>query len=222
MGQYMTRSKLLTSALGAAFLGAVAMATPAHALDAKQCLPMAEMNAALKADNQRSLILGNRHGMAVVVNGDARNGVLTPNYMNAVTSNADGSVGYQIEGDQPRDQISTQVCVRAKLTNVQLLDARSTDIPNAVLLGGAFNQGVRELAEKGTRPMLVADTVFGTQKGLPLVVFGNLAHRSGGLITRLPDGTPQTLAVMGQTDYTPEALSRLNRPRVLALAGGSD
>jgi hypothetical protein len=35
-------------------------ANTAAALEPKQCLPIAEMNAALKADGQRSLIIGDR------------------------------------------------------------------------------------------------------------------------------------------------------------------
>jgi hypothetical protein len=94
------------------------------------------------------------------------------------------------------------------------LDARQPGIQEQVLLGGAFDAGVRDLASRGTRAMLVADTLHasenGERLGLPLVVFGNMQQGAGALYTRLPDGRAQLLAGMHATEYTPAALQRLS------------
>jgi len=184
---------------------------PALALEPKQCLPLFEMNAALKADGQRSLILGNREALNDPT-GHAKDMTVT-RYANIVTSNLDGSLGYQIEGDLPRAQASVTMCVRARLTNIKLFDANKPGPPQEVMLGGLFSKSVLGLEAKGTRAMLKAETLHpnaggGYHLGAPLVVFGNMEGRSGSLTTMTSKG-PQLLAVMGDVDYTPEALRRL-------------
>jgi hypothetical protein len=182
------------------------------ALEPRQCLPLAEMNAALKAEGQRTLIIGDRK--AVNDAPDRASGVRVTRYANAVTSNADGTLGYQIEGDRPRAQPSTSMCVRAKLARVRLLDARKAGVQTAALLGGAFDAEVRDKEKIGTRPMLIADTMQtgpdgSVRTGLPMIVFGNVAGRSASIYARLANGDPAFLVLMGDTDYTPEALRRL-------------
>ncbi len=207
----MALNKKLIASIGGAFLAAGTLAAPALALEAKQCLPMAEMNAALKAEGQRTLILGDR--LALQNPTGKVSDASVDKYANAVTSNADGSLGYQLEGNKPRVVASTSMCVAAKLTDIRLYDARKTDIPNAVMLGGRFNGVVQELAAKGSRAMVVANTLHANgdaiRRGLPLVVFGNVDHRTGSLSTMTAQG-PQMLALMGDVDYTPEALRRLS------------
>jgi len=210
----MSRSKTLGPILGAAFFAAGACASvPAYALEAKQCLSMADMNAALRAEGQRTLIIGDR--MAINDDASRSSGVRVTRYVNTVTSNMDGSVGYQLEGDLPRSQSSTTVCVAAKLTNVRLFDDRKATIPAAAYLGGQFDTVVRDLAALGTRPMAVADTIHPDghgryRTGLPVVMFGNPEGRSGSIQTKLVDGTPQFLVGMSDTDYTAAGLERLN------------
>lgn len=138
-----------------------------------------------------------------------------------ITSNADGSLGYNLAGDRPREEPSTNVCVGAKLTNVRLYDARQTAIPRDAYLGGSFNTLVNDNAARGTRPMVVADTVFsdgdgGTRLGRPIVLFGNVEGRSASLVTYTANQEPARLALMVDTDYTPAALERINGGRTLA------
>lgn len=212
----MNRTMIANSMLGATFAAAMMASTPALALEPKQCLPLAEMNAALKADGQRTLILGDR--LAIQDPTGRAEDMYTNRYANAVTANGDGSLGYQIEGDKTRQQASSTMCVRAKLTNVRLFDASQPGTPKAALLGGAFDDNVRELGAKGMRPMLVADTLHGSdasRRGNPLVVFGNVSSGTGSLTTQTSDG-PKLLAVLGDTDYTPEALRRLKAGASLA------
>jgi hypothetical protein len=209
-GFVMKKTALISTALGAAFAAALGIASPAYALEARQCLPMAQMNEALRAEGQRTMIIGDR--VAINDAPQTTSGVAVTRFVNTVTSNADGSVGYQLEGDLPRTQTSNNVCVRAKLTDLHLYDVRRSEIPAAAFLGGRFDAAVRENAAKGTRPMLIANTVRANGgAGLPFVMFGNATSRSASITTRLPDGEAQFMVLMGDTDYTAAGLARLNQ-----------
>lgn len=217
-----TLSNAMKSFRTAAVVGAgalMACANPAFALEPGQCLPMAEMNAALRAEGQRTMIIGNRS--AVQERDAAGNVTAVVERAEVITSNADGSVGYNLGGNRPREEASTEMCVGAKLTNVRLYDARQTAIPRDAYLGGTFNQVVDRNAALGTRPMVVADTVFsndngGTRLGRPIVLFGNMEIRGASLMTFTANREPAELALMVDTDYTPAALERINGGRTLA------
>jgi hypothetical protein len=202
----------------AAMVGsAFACATPAMAeLQAGQCLPMAEMNAALRAEGQRTMIIGNRS--AVQERDAAGNPTRVAENVETITSNSDGSRGYNLGGDRPRDEISNRVCVGAVLTNVRLFDARLPTPARDAYLGGTFNTLVDQNAALGTRPMVVADTVFsndngGTRLGRPIVLFGNIEGRSASLVTYTANQEPAELAFMVRTDYTPAAMEVLAAQR---------
>lgn len=183
------------------------------ALTPKLCLPISEMNAALKASGQRTLVIGDRR--AVNDAPERSSGVRVTNYANAITANADGSIGYQLEGDLPRAQSSTTMCVAAKLTNIRLFDARKPGTLPDMLLGGAYDTEVREKEKLGTRPMVIADTVSrgpdGSERlGLQMILFGNVKGRSASLYARLPNGKGEALILMDNTDYTPFAIQQLD------------
>lgn len=210
----------MRSALSAAFLAAIGLSSPAMALDNKQCLSMAEMNAALKAEGQRTMIIGDR---VYIDNptGDILD-VKLPKFVNTVTSNADGSLGYQLEGDKPRAQTSDKVCVAAKLTNVRLFDASKPGVNSAALLGGAFNNVIVRGDALGTRPMVVADSVHrdangDDRVGLPVVIVGNMELKSGGMISRNPDGRVMDMLRLTNLEYTAAGLLRLN-PQVAMVS----
>ena len=76
------------------------VSSDAMALDAGQCGPRAEMEAALRAEGQFPIVSGFRS--------------VPSRPRNLFTSNIDRSLGYNIEGDQ------TQLCVGAKYTDVRL------------------------------------------------------------------------------------------------------
>lgn len=217
-----TLSNAMKSFRAAAVVGAgvlMACANPAFALEPGQCLPMAEMNAALRAEGQRTMIIGNRS--AVEERDATGNPTRLAERVETITSNADGSLGYNLAGDRPREEPSTNVCVRAKLTNVRLYDASQPTIPRDAYLGGSFNTLVNDNAARGTRPMVVADTVFsndngGTRLGRPIVLFGNVEGRSASLVTYTVNNEPAALAMMVSTDYTPAAIERINGTRTLA------
>ena len=221
---------VMGAALACATPATVTAAEPAVAgLQPGQCLPMADMNAALRAEGQRTMIIGNRS--AIEERDAAGNPTRLAERLETITSNADGSVGYNLAGDRPREEPSINVCVRAKLTNVRLFDASQPTIPRDAYLGGSFNTLVSDNAARGTRPMIVADTVFsnengGTRLGRPIVLFGNVEGRTASLVTYTANQEPARLAGLVSTDYTQAALERLDGGRTLAalspnIAGGS-
>lgn len=232
-----TLSNAMKSFRTAAVIGAgalMACAVPATLANAQQptaatlqpgqCLPMADMNTALRAEGQRTMIIGNRS--AVQERDAAGNPTAVVERAEAITSNADGSRGYNLKGNRPREEASTEMCVGAVLTNVRLYDARSATIPRDAYLGGTFNQVVDRNAALGTRPMVVADTVFsndngGTRLGRPIVLFGNMEVRGGSLMTFTANREPAELALMVDTDYTPAAMERLNGTRTVAMLSPS-
>lgn len=229
-------SNAMKSFRTAAVIGAgalMACAVPATLANAQQatttlqpgqCLPMADMNAALRAEGQRTMIIGNRS--AVQERDAAGNPTAVVERVETITSNANGSRGYNLLGNRPREEASTNICVGAVLTNVRLYDARSGTIPRDAYLGGAFNQVVDQNAALGTRPMVVADTVFsndngGMRIGQPIVLFGNMEVRGASLMTYTANGEAARLALMVDTDYTPAAMERLNGTRTVAMLSPS-
>lgn len=219
-----TLSHAMKSFRTAAVVGAgalMACATPAAALDSGQCMPMADMNAALRAEGQRTIIIGDR----VAVVDESRPELGVRRWVNTVTSNEDGSRGYQLEGNLPSGQVSTEVCVRAKLADVQLFDARRDGVPQAALLGGRFDPWVTANAADGVRPMVVARTIFGDaaapRYGRPIVVMGNVSERHGLLATPQDSTAPLMLVQFDNLAYTPVALSRLGTPQVATLSLGA-
>lgn len=216
-------SRAATSFSLAAMGAALACATPAAALDAGQCLPIDQINQAMQAEGQRTVIISNRvalRGRETATGAD----IYTREWVNTVTSNADGSVGYQLEGDRPRTEASAQICVRAKLTNVRLFDARLPTVANDAMLGGRFDNWITAQASDGTRPMMVADTVFGSgptlRYGRPLVVIGNLNDRFGAIATQGDNTGPEMLAQLRSVEYTSVGLERIGGRQVAALTPG--
>ena len=209
------------AALGlAGAVSAFACVAPAMAMEGGECYSMEQMNQNLRAEGQSTLILGDR---VAAIGYEGRTDTTIVRKMNAVTANADGSLGYQIEGNNSRSTPSTNVCVGARLTNVRLYGARKPSIPREAYLGGIFNTIIDEHASIGTRPMVIADTVHrnndgnGYHRGLPLVLFGNMEGRSASIVTY--DGQQaEMLALMNNTDYTPVALQRLGDRQLASLS----
>jgi hypothetical protein len=209
--------KTLNRAMKYGFMAATA---PAHAeLVSGQCLSMAEMNAALKAEGQKTMIVGDR---AAVVD-EGKPTARVQRWVNTVTLDIDGN-GYQLEGDRPSTEASSTVCIRARLANGRLLDARRDGVPTEVMLGGEFNDVMRRSVADGTRPMVVADTVLGSgtteRRGLPIVVLGRLHddNRPGLIAVRRPTGESEMLIQMQNLQYTSAGISRLDGTQVAALS----
>jgi hypothetical protein len=190
----------------------------AQAFQAGQCVSLQEFNTTIVAEGQRTLVIGER--ITVANDPSSSTGVRTSRRVNGISGSVDGGIGYQFEGDLPRGTPSTRVCIRAVLENVGLYDARRTEIPARAYLGGRFNFAVDASAREGERPMIIADTVFGPgsarRNGLPIVVFGDLAKRTGSVDTLLPNGDPTSIVLLDNVDYTPVALERINSMRSTA------
>lgn len=215
----MSRTKLAAIALTAAFATA-SLATSAYALEPKDCLPMAQMNQALIAEGQRTMIIGDR--LAMQNDASKKVGIRVDRYVNTVTANSNGSLGYQLEGDRRRSETSTSVCVAAKLTNIKFFDASRPGVPRQALLGGRIDEVLKESDKIGSRPMVVADSVHpdgkgGYRIGLPLVLSGNVPARSGVIYARQSNGEPVELKLLGDLDYTPTGLQRAQGATALAL-----
>lgn len=83
-----------------AVAGAMTAANDAMALDAGQCGPRADIEAALRAEGQYPIVSGYR--------------AIPSRPRNIFTSNIDRSLGYNIEGNQ------TELCVGIKYTDIRL------------------------------------------------------------------------------------------------------
>lgn len=201
----------------AAFLaGVIVMTAPAWALEPKQCLPMAAMNAALQAEGQRTLIIGNR--VAFRDSPERPSGAKVEKWMNAYTANAEHSRGFNIEGDRPMGEPSTKACIAGKFTNIGLYDARQPGTPEAAKRGADFDTSLRDNEAKGTRPMLQADSIStgpdgSIRTGLGITLFGNMRVKVGYLVANYPGGKSADMMFMGDTQYTPTAIARLDAAR---------
>jgi hypothetical protein len=185
---------------GAAAGAMLVCATPAMAqtFHAGQCdIPIAEFNAALAAENQRTIVAGN--GTGVANDRTSSTGVRTELYMNGVTSNPSGTLGYHYETDKPLGTAPTKVCVSAVLENISFYDARRDYIAPEAYLGGRFNSVVDNQAASGARPTVIANTVFGSgatrRNGLPIVIFGDMTRNIGEITTLRPNDSPVVTTV---------------------------
>lgn len=184
----------------------------AYALEPKQCLTMAAMNEALRGEGQRTIIIGDR---TAAVNDPTQVGnVRIARWVNTVTSNADGSLGYNLEGDKPMGQPSTEVCVRAKLTNIRLYDRQRTDTPAEARRGGDFDAMLGQDASTGTRPMLQADSIStgpdgSVRQGLGVTLMSNARSRAAWFLANYPRGVVRDMFEMRSVDYTEVGLTRI-------------
>ena len=196
-----------------ALASAVLLPSSLLALEPRQCLPMAEMNAALRAEGQRTVIIGDR---AALRNDASRDSGLRVNrWVNTFTSNDDGSLGYNLEGDRPSGETSTRVCVAGKFTNIRLYDARRPGVPPAALRGGPFDDFLRRNERQGIRPMLQADSISTgpngeVRRGNAVTLEGDMARGSAMLFVNRADGRSESLHLMDNVAYTPAGLERLN------------
>jgi hypothetical protein len=200
--------------LGFAAAAALACSTPAmaQAFHAGQCdIPIAEFNATLIAEGQRTIMAGN--GTSVANDRTSSTGVRTELFMNGITSSTSGTFGYHYETDKPLGTAPTKVCISNVLENMRFYDARQNYIAPEAYLGGRFNSVVDNQAASGARPTVIADTVFGSgttrRNGLPIVIFGDMTRNIGEISTLLPNGSPVVTTTMMSFGYTQTGLDRL-------------
>ncbi|HEV2818250.1 MAG TPA: hypothetical protein VGW40_13640 [Allosphingosinicella sp.] len=171
------------------------------------------MNAALRAEGQRTIIIGDR---AALRNDASRaSGLRVNRWVNTFTSNDDGSLGYNLEGDRPSGEASTRVCVAGKFTNIRLYDARRPGTPPGARRGGAFDAMLADQEALGIRPMLQAESISTgpngeVRRGNGVTLQGSVTQRSGMLFVNRAGGTAESLYLMQNVAYTPAGLERLN------------
>ena len=108
MARWVVRAAVATAAF---------IAAPSWALDTGQCLPAAQVRAALAAEGMNPIIVGNRTGYG---------------YPTSLIffSNADGSKGYLVRGDKPMGQQADTACVDSVYRDVRLNDITRSGIPD--------------------------------------------------------------------------------------------
>lgn len=213
----MTNKKNLSAALAASFLAAACFASPAQALEPKQCGSRAEILTELKNEGQVEIIGGNRAAL-----GSPRN---------IFTSNADGTLGYNIEAGV--DAEAGTLCVRAKYTDVRLNADPNFARPAWVSVGSnpesdrVLDKIEREQNDKvimGATP-LVRGADGNERRGTFLIVTRGDAPAStpnltsaGSAFVRSPGGLT-TLMVMGNVEPTRNFYALAKRPvQTAALA----
>ncbi len=200
------------AAFGAAALMGVAFDAHAQSLQPGQCYPRATFNEAITSQGMTTLVVGNRTG----IRDDASSptGARGVNFINGVAANLENGQGYLFEGDQPRGTPSNRICIAAELEATTLYNVTNASIPRRAYLGGRFDRGVDAKAQRGERPMVIADTVFreGGRKrnGLPVVIFGNAADNTGAITSMSVDGQPTLLGALHSLEYTRAALDYLS------------
>lgn len=170
---------MLLRAAGLTLVSLIGISTPALALEAGQCGTAAEIQAALKAEGQVPVIIGNR----VTTRKDRP--------ANIFTANSNG-IGYALEGDAPQGQKSTRVCVGYRYHGVRVNDIASPVLPSWALIGNdrkaaeadckarkaglcdSYDDYMRRSYATGRRIMMVARADFANGDG---------TRRNGRLVT---------------------------------------
>ena len=96
--------------------GILSAPAPAFALTVGQCGAAATIRAELAAEQQSTIIIGNRSGYG------------SPTTL-AFTSNADGSKGYLVRGDKPLGQQATVACIDAAYGDARINDVTKLGVP---------------------------------------------------------------------------------------------
>lgn len=89
----------------------------AYALETGQCRPAAEVRAAITAEAQNPVVVGNQAGYG------------RP-YALVFTSNKDGSRGYALRGDKPFGEVATTICIDSIFHDVKLNDFTKPGLPS--------------------------------------------------------------------------------------------
>lgn len=162
-------------------------------IKAKDCYTTAEMNRAMQLLGQRSLIQGDR----IALGDNAKGEVVTEGRRNLFTSNADGSLGFNVEGDAPSGSPQKQFAVRAAYTDVRLYDRDMKVIPSPDIVGALNARGIQNSGDRlmmsardgsvnlvvvarGDTPTVGSFLVSNSQKGADLAGMKNLAYTELG------------------------------------------
>lgn len=173
---------------------------PAAALDVKCGYSPAEISAAMKAEGQKPLLIGDKIASAA------------NNPIQIFTSDKNGN-GYILEGNQPSSKNSTSFCVALKVSDVRLYDARK-EIPASAFRGGRLDEALRQGQRNGERVFLQANAVNnnGQVTNGTVTVGGTYNDGGGALISARNLSDIKVLAGYTGLKYSNEALAVLNNP----------
>lgn len=223
-------------ALATATPSATVLAEPVPAtitLTPGQCYPAAQVQAALSAERQVPIVVGNRMTTRV------------DRPVQYFTANARGE-GYELEGDQPQGRPSTTVCVGTRFEGLRVNDINSSAIPSWALIGNdrdaalaacrttgdrfcsSHDDYIRNATANGQRVMLVANTVFtnadgSTRNGRMITILTQVDTRLADVTATNSVGASQSVAGLENVAYTQYAGTFLaqndsGNGRVVALA----
>ena len=198
----MTLSNVQKFGIAALSLATVFTAvTPAFALDVKCGYSPTEISAAMKAEGQKPLLIGDKIASAA------------NNPIQLFTSDKNGD-GYILEGNQPSTKASTSFCVALKVSDVRLYDARKSEIPASALRGGKLNDALQEGQRNGQGVFLQANAVNNNgQVTNGTVTVGGTYSDGGGILISAKNPTDiKVLAGYTGLKYSSEALAVLNKP----------
>lgn len=185
------------------------------------CYPAAQVKAALAAEGQQPVVVGNRMTTR------------TDRPAHYFTSNARGQ-GYEIEGDQPFGTPATTMCVNARIEGIRLNDINSPVVPAWALIGNdriaaerncretgagmctSHDDYVRNATANGQRVMLVAHTVFSnangsTRNGRMITVLTQVDTKLADVTATNAIGASESVAGLEAVNYTQFGVSLIAR-----------
>jgi len=157
------------------------------------CYTTAEMNRAMQLLGQRALIQGDR----IALGDNAKGEVVTEGRRNLFTSNADGSLGFNVEGDAPSGSPQKQFAIRAAYTDIRLYDREMKVVPSPDIVGILHARGIQKSGDRlmmsardgsvnlvvvadGDKPTVGSFLVANSQKGADLATMKNLGYTELG------------------------------------------
>ena len=151
------------------------------AADPGECATPEQITAKLKAEDQHSFASAER---PIKENGfETSHGII-------FTTSSDRSTGYVLEADKPTGERASKICIRNRLADVRLFDARKPGLPTEALLKASEADGLRRCAELEKSGKLDARTCapFNTtiRKGEPN---GERIMAQGFNVKKLADGS---------------------------------
>ncbi len=190
-------------------------------IKAKDCYVTAEMNRAMQLLGQRSLIQGDR----IAVGDNAKGEIMTEGRRNLFTSNADGSLGFNVEGDAPSGSPQKQFYVGAVYTDVRLYDRDMKVIPSPEIIGALHARGIQNSGDRlmmsarnanvnmivvadGTKPAVGSFLVANSAKGADLATMKNLGYTDLGQSMLKDQKHATTVASTGQVAMTTSVAPR--------------
>lgn len=207
----------------AAIVMAALIGSPALALETGQCLPAAQVRAALTAEGMQPIIVGTRTGYG---------------YPTSLIffSNADASRGYLIRGDKPLGQQSNTACVDSVYRDVRLNDITRAGIPawarvavkprevEAICRGhlgyqdncNRHDESLFNLESHGQHVMFMATGTainprdHSIRSGQRIVLTLKPVARGGVLMAVTPEGASYILSAYTDGGYTPVGSAMLD------------